>query len=319
MKKKLFIGCLLLIIGLTGCKNESELEKVTLVLDYTPNTNHSGIYLAQESGFYEEVGLDVEIIQPSESSTESLIAANKAEFGISYGENVAQFNNENQEIISIMGLVAHNTSGFLSRAEKEITRPKDMENKTYCGWGSDIEKSIIESVVKTDGGNPELVNVTSTSAVDIKSESSPCDVVWAYEGWDKIDMELENIDINYIPLTDYDLDWYTPVLITSNSYLNESDAVIEKFVTATIKGYELAITEPKKASDALLKNAPELDENLVVKSQEFLSTKYQDNLAFGTQSDEIWNQFMAWLKSEEIIADNIETTDMYTNKYIETK
>ncbi len=319
MKKKLFIGCLLLIIGLTGCQNESELEKVTLVLDYTPNTNHSGIYLAQESGFYEEVGLDVEIIQPSESSTESLIAANKAEFGISYGENVAQFNNENQEIISIMGLVAHNTSGFLSRAEKEITRPKDMENKTYCGWGSDIEKSIIESVVKTDGGNPELVNITSTSAVDIKSESSPCDVVWAYEGWDKIDMELENIDINYIPLTDYDLDWYTPVLITSNSYLNESDAIIEKFVTATIKGYELAITEPKKASDALLKNAPELDENLVVKSQEFLSTKYQDNLAFGTQSDEIWNQFMAWLKSEEIIADNIETTDMYTNKYIETK
>ncbi len=317
MKKKLFIGCFLLIIVLTGCQQDNELEKVTLVLDYTPNTNHSGIYLAKEQGFYEEVGLDLEIIQPSEGSAESLISANKAEFGISYGENVAQFNSVEEEITSIMGLVAHNTSGFLSRAEKGITRPKDLENKTYCGWGSEIEKAIIESVVKADGGNPDLVNISS-SIIDLKLENGPCDVAWAYEGWDKIDMELSGIDINYIPLTDYGLDWYTPVIISSNSYISENDDIVNKFVQATIKGYELAITDPKLASDALLDNAPELSPDLVVKSQEFLSTKYQDELAFGMQSDEIWEQFMSWLKANEIISDDVETTNMYTNKYIET-
>ncbi len=68
----------------------------------------------------------------------------------------------------------------------------------------------------------------------------------------------------------------------------------------------------------VLDNAPELSPDLVVKSQEFLSTKYQDELAFGMQSDEIWEQFMSWLKANEIISDDVETTNMYTNKYIET-
>ncbi len=318
MKKSIFAIVLVMIIVLAGCdgsRMDSNLKKVTLVLDYTPNTNHSGIYLAKELGYYKNAGLDVEIIQPSETSTESLVASGKAEFGVSYGENVAQFNDENNQIKSILGIVAHNTSGFLSREEKGITRPKDMENKTYCGWGSDIEKAIIQSVVKADGGNPDLVKINSTAAVDIKAENSPCDVVWAYEGWDKIDMEQNNIAINYIPLTDYHLDWYTPVIISSNDYIKENPDTVRAFLDATERGYEKAISSPTLASEKLLKNAPELDRKLVEESQRFLSTQYEAEFHFGYQSPEIWENFMNWLKDENIISNDLKPEDMYTNEF----
>ncbi len=317
MHKKLIVIVVLMVFSLSGCQNEDDLTKVTLMLDYTPNTNHSGLYLAKDLGYYKDAGLDVDIVQPSESATESLVAANKAEFGVSYGENVAQFDDENNQIISILGLVAHNTSGFLSRQEKDITRPKDMENKTYCGWGSDIEQAIIKSVVAADGGNSDLVNITSTTAVDIKNPSSSCDVIWAYAGWDKIDLEQNDIAVNYIPLTDYNLDWYTPVIITSKQYAQEHPEVVSAFVNATIKGYEQAITDPEAASESLLKHAPELDADLVEASQAYLSANYQDEIPFGTQSPEIWNNFIKWLQKNNIVSNNLAVEDLYTNKYIE--
>lgn len=91
-----FVG-MLAIVSLSACtgdKNSSnggrgnKLEKVTLVLDYTPNTNHTGIYLAKEKGYYKDQGIDLEIIQPSDSDSATLVASDKAQFGVSYQEDV---------------------------------------------------------------------------------------------------------------------------------------------------------------------------------------------------------------------------------------
>ncbi len=311
---------LVFILLLTGCSQTSELEEITVVLDYVPNTNHSGLYLADDLGYYEAAGLDVEIMQPSQNAAEAVVASGQAEFGIGSAESVAQFDDENDQLVSIMGLVAHNTSGFIARSDSEITRPKEMENKTYCGWGSDVEQAIVETMVENDGGNPDLVNITTTSGADIKNENSPCDIMWVFEGWDKVDMDLAGIDSNYMPFTDYDLDWYTPVLFTSRQQISDNPEMIQAFVDASVQGYEKAIEDPTLAADTLLKYAPESDEELVRASQEFLSANYQDpDYPYAYQQDDMWLDFGTWLQDNEIISRDLDISSLYTNEFIEAE
>ncbi len=315
MKSKLLLlGSLLFIT--TGCTSDNSLEQVTLMLDYTPNTNHTGIYVAENLGYYEEAGIDLKIIQPSDIATEAAVASSSADIGISYGENVAQFDDSEDNIESIYAILNTNTSGFLSRQDRNITRPKEFEGKTYCGWGSDIEQSLIDTIVSADGGDPSKVNVV-IAASNLMSDKDECDFVWAYEGWDKINLENNNIAVNYVPFSDYGVDWYTPVIITSNDYLNENEQIIEEFISATQKGYEYAIANPQESADILLKSAPELDQELVYSSQEFLSQYYQtDGQPLGYQDPIIWQEFTSWLNEEGIISET-DSSIFYTNDFIE--
>lgn len=117
--------------------NESqELKEVTMVLDWTPNTNHTGLYVAQEKGYFEEQGLDVEIILPGEAGANQLVASNQAEFGIGAQESLTEARVQDIPIVSIAALIQHNTSGFASPKDKAIESPSDYEGKTYGGWGA---------------------------------------------------------------------------------------------------------------------------------------------------------------------------------------
>ncbi|HZG72342.1 MAG TPA: ABC transporter substrate-binding protein, partial [Chondromyces sp.] len=149
MKKWLVL--LVAALFLVGCNGQDtadqedndskkeEKEKVSVVLDWTPNTNHTGIYVAQERGYFEEEGLDVEILLPGEAGADQLVASGKAEFGVSYQEGITQARVQDIPLVSIAAVIQHNTSGFASPVEKGIKEPKDFEGKTYGGWGSPIE------------------------------------------------------------------------------------------------------------------------------------------------------------------------------------
>ena len=150
MKKlSLLVISVLLLVLLAGCTGTTAeetsssgesgpLEAVTLVLDWVPNTNHTGLYAALENGYYEEEGLDVEIVQPSVGGSADLIAAGQGEFGISYQEQVtiARTTTDPLPVKAIAAIIQHNTSGFASPSDKNINRPKDFEGKKYGGWGS---------------------------------------------------------------------------------------------------------------------------------------------------------------------------------------
>ncbi|MPN51969.1 Formylaminopyrimidine-binding protein [bioreactor metagenome] len=142
MKKKLLaLGLILtMVMSMSACagnsQNDAEKEKklrdVTVILDYVPNTNHTGIYAAKDLGYYEEAGLNVNIIEPTDGATATLIAAGKGDFGISYQEDVtyALAAEDPLPIKAIAAVIQHNTSGFAAYKGKNITSPKDFEGKT---------------------------------------------------------------------------------------------------------------------------------------------------------------------------------------------
>ena len=166
-KEKLFLPTifLALIIILSACQSATSGEAqtaaqeptaITVMLDWVPNTNHTGLFVAQEKGWYEENGLAVNIIQPGETGVEQAVASGSAEFGISYQEGVTMARAEEVPIVSIAAVIQHNTSGFASRAEEGIEGPQDFEGKTYGSFGSPVEKPILDLLMSCAGGDVEL-------------------------------------------------------------------------------------------------------------------------------------------------------------------
>ena len=147
---------LMLCVSVTACGGDESgsdpnaPKDITLVLDYVPNTNHTGFYVAQELGYYEAQGLNVTVIEPGDNDSTTLCAVGRAEFAVSYQENVtyARTASEPLPIRAIATIIQHNTSGFIFRPDSGIESPKDFEGKVYAGWQAPSEAAVLEAVMK---------------------------------------------------------------------------------------------------------------------------------------------------------------------------
>lgn len=322
----------LLIVLLTACNaNDSEQGKeeksadkarkeVSVVLDWTPNTNHTGLYVAKEKGYFEEQGLDVDIKMPGEAGADQLVASGKADFGVSYQEGITEARVQDIPIVSIAAVIQHNTSGFASPKEKDITEPKDFEGKTYGGWGAPLEKAVISSLMKQDDANVEKVDIVNMGDTDFfTAVERDIDFAWIFYGWTGVEAELRNEEINMVYLTDYTekLDYYTPVLATNETMIEEDPDTIKQFLAAVTKGYELAIENPDEAAEILIQAEPDLDADLVKASQKWLADKYQDDAArWGEQKLEVWKNYSTWMYDNDLLDKPLDSEKAFTNEFL---
>lgn len=331
--KKWMILLVVSLMVITGCgakkdegnasKDQSkgkELEKVTVVLDWTPNTNHTGLYVAKENGYFEDEGLDVNIIMPGEAGADQLVASGKAQFGVGYQEGVTQARIQGVPLVSIAAVIQHNTSGFASPVAKNIVTPKDFEGKSYGGWGSPVEESIIDSLMKTENADVNKVNIVNIGDADFFTAiKKDIDFTWIYYAWTGIEAELRGEKINMMYLTDYSekLDYYTPVLTTNEKMISNNPDVVKAFVKAASKGYEYAIETPEESADILIKAVPDLDPELVKESQKWLATKYQDDAArWGEQKLEIWENYASWMLENGLLEKELDAKKAFTNEFL---
>ena len=333
-KEKLFLPTifLALIIILSACQSAASGEAqtaaqeptaITVMLDWVPNTNHTGLFVAQEKGWYEENGLAVNIIQPGETGVEQAVASGSAEFGISYQEGVTMARAEEVPIVSIAAVIQHNTSGFASRAEEGIEGPQDFEGKTYGSFGSPVEKPILDLLMSCAGGDVEQVKFIDTGYADFLSITErDVDFAWIFYGWDGINADLKGIDLNVVMLNDWQEcvpDYYTPVIITNETLISEQPEIVEDFLAATARGYTFAIEHPDEAAEILLAAAPESDAELIKASQQWLSDQYQaDAPQWGVQSDEVWQRYSDWLADQGILSESIDGTAAFSNAFLPT-
>lgn len=307
----------------TEVKEESkELRKVTVILDWLPNTNHTGLYVAKDKGYFEEEGFDVEIIQPSEGGTSSLIAAGKGEFGVTYQEDVtyARTAENPLPIKAIAAVIQHNTSGFASPAEKNIKSSKDFEGKVYGGWGSPTEPAILKALMENEGADFSKLKIIDVGAEDFfTATKNNIDFEWIFYGWTGIEAELRGFPINYIDLgkTDKKLDYYTPVLIANEKLLADEPELADKFLKAVSKGYEDCIEKPEDSAEIFLKYAPENDEKLVMESQKYLADQYKaDAKRWGEMKEEVWNNYTEFLYEKGLIERNMDSKEAFTNEHL---
>jgi len=301
-----------------------ELTELTFVLDWTPNTNHTGLYVAQAKGYFEEAGLHVNIVQPPEGGAELLVGSGEAEFAISFQDSMmpAIVGDNALPIEAVAAVIQHNTSGIISRAGEGMDRPSGMEGKKYATWDLDLEKATIKQVVEKDGGDfgkVELIPSTVTDEVSaLKSES--VDAIWVFYGWAGVATEVAGLETDYFAFADIDpvFDFYTPVIIGNANWMAENPDITKAFLSAVKKGYELAIESPKEAGDILLEAAPELDKELVYASQEYLKDEYQADASKWGYIDPVrWNAFYNWINENHLSEVEIPENTGFNNAYLE--
>ncbi|QGH35485.1 ABC transporter substrate-binding protein [Gracilibacillus salitolerans] len=322
MKKILFVMIGMFILA--GCGNEEstqdELEEVTLVLDWTPNTNHTGLYVAESKEYFEEEGLDLEIVMPGEAGADQTVASGQAEFGISYQEQVTEARTQDIPLVSIAAVIQHNTSGFAAPVDKEITSPADFAEKAYGGWGAPVESAVIDALMKQEDASVEDVEIVNMGNTDFfTAVERDVDFAWIYYGWTGIEAELRGTEIDMIYLTDYSekLDYYTPVITTNEEMIEENPETIKKFMAAVSRGYQDAIENPSEAADILAEAVPDLDEELVHASQEWISPKYQDDAdRWGEQSAEVWSNYAEFMFDNDLLERELDVEAAYTNEFL---
>ena len=300
-----------------------KLEKVTFVLDWTPNTNHTGLYVAQAKGYFEEAGLEVEIVQPPEDGAEILVASGKAEFGVSFQDSLAPALSGDSPlpVTAVAAVLQHNTSGIISRAGEGMDVPKGMEGHTYATWNGPIELATLQQVVEADGGDFSKVELIPSTVTDEVSalKTNSVDSIWIFYGWAGVKTELEGLETDYFAFADVDpvFDYYTPVIISGNRFLEKNPETAKAFMEALSKGYEDAINNPEEAAQILCEAASELDYELVLASQEYMKEQYQaDAEKWGYIDAERWNSFYAWLNEKGLLESEIPENTGFSNEYL---
>ena len=323
MKKisKILILCLILVLAVSCGKSKSN-QKIKIVLDWVPNTNHTGLYVAKDLGYFKEERLDVEIVQPPEGSTTALIGAGGAEFGISFQDTLAKsFARENPvPVTAVAAILQHNTSGIISLKEKGIDSPKKLEGKKYATWEDNIEQAILKKLVTDDKGDFSKVKLIPYTITDVVTGlKTDVDAVWVYYAWDGIATERAGLQTNFLKIRDYgeELDYYSPVIIANNDFLKKNPEIAKKVLKAIKKGYEYAMKNPEESAKILVKNSPELDINLVTASQKWISKEYQsDAKEWGIIDGNRWNRFYEWLYKNKAVEREIPKNFGYSNEYL---
>lgn len=327
IKKIILLGMALVLLSLIfGKKLEKKTgpsvqrQKITVLLDWFPNTNHTGIYVARDKGYFSTENLEVKILQPGEGENNQIVAAGKADFGISSQESVIQARVAGIPLVSIGAIIQHNTSAFASLEKNSIRSVKDFEGKRYGGWGSPIEETVIKAVMSENGADYSKVkNITIGETDFFKTIGRDSDFQWIFYGWDGIEAKRRGIKLNTIMLKDLSpiLDYYTPVIVTNEDHVKNKKELVTKFMRAVAKGYEFSIMNPKEASQILIDAVPESNKELVKQSQTYLSREYRsDEKKWGIQKEIVWKRYAQWLYDQKLIEKMIDVNFAFTNEFL---
>lgn len=320
--------CVMCIMNVCGCglTKESSGKDIVICLDWTPNTNHTGLYVALSKGYYKEAGLNVTIVQPPEGGATLMCASGQAQFAVDAQDTMAAALDREEPlgITAVAAILQNNTSGILSRKGDGITSPKGLAGKTYSTWDSPIELAIIKYCMEkenADYDSLELIpnNITNEPAALAAGQT---DAVWIFYGWSGINAELSNVECDYFAFKDIadELNYYTPVIIANEDYLKNNSSEAKAFMDATKKGYEYAAANPKEAADILLEGddtgALNGAKDLVYASQEWMSKEYLDeNGKWGTIDENRWNTFYGWLFQNKLTTKDL-TGKGFNNEWI---
>lgn len=285
------------------------LTTMTLALDWTPNTNHTGIYVALSKGWYADEGINLKLLPYSANvSPDVLVSSGKADVGISSTEGIVADAATGQPVVSIAAIIQHNTSALVTLASSGLNCPRDLDGKVYGGFGAPYESAVVGEIIQDDGGTGKFKNVTLGVDAMQALESHQVDFVWVFEGWEVIQAQRQGVKLNVFPITNYGVpNYYTPNIITSPNEIKQKSDLLHRFMAATTKGYDYARTNPQAAAQLLIKAVTPgtfPDTGLVVASQQFLSPRYVDpNRKWGWQDAAAWHGYPEFMLNSNGILD----------------
>lgn len=288
-----------------------DLDTFTVPLDWYPNANHAGLFLALERGYYAEEGLQPEFYTPSDPTTVlQTVGAGRDAFGISYQTDLLLARAAGVPVVSVLALVQQPLQGIMVLADSGITRPADLVGKAIGYPGIPSQEAFLSTMLASDGASMddvELVNIGFDLVPGVVSGrvDAALGAFWTHE---PILAEQEGFATEMLRVDEWGVPPYYELIIVANEGdLAAQRERIEGFLRATRRGYEDAIADPEAALAALQAASPELDTEVETEGLQLLSPVWTDaNGEFGTQTAEQWQDYGAWMADNALITADLD-------------
>ncbi|WP_338765695.1 ABC transporter substrate-binding protein [Bernardetia sp. ABR2-2B] len=302
------------------------MKKLRIALDWTPNINHIGIFIAKELGFYKELEIETTILNPLEDNYAltpgKKLELDETDFAIAPFETVISLNNKKNVVdaIAVFAILQEDISSIATLKSSKIDRPKILDGKIYASYKARYEDYIVKQMVKNDGGTGaiELVYPEKLGIWNILLENK-ADATWIFNNWEGIEAESKNVALNKFSLGDFDIPYcYSPVIITKNSNLKSQKEEYSNFIKATQKGYLCALENKLEAIKILEKHLTEYDKQNVdlEKSINFTAPYFKTDSECGSMKTERVSSFLNWLVDNKLENERILHQDLFTNELL---
>src|SRR6201991_3703193 len=276
-------------------------EPIRVALDWTPNTNHTGLYVAQQEGWFRQAGLNVQFLPYNNTSPDTLVSSGAADFGISTQTSFTFSKAAGADLTSVMAVLQHWATQIAVRADRsDINSPKDLDGKTYGGFGAAYEVPKMQAVIRDAGGRGEFNNVVLGTAAYEALYAGQVDFTEPFVAWEGIEAELRGQPLKTFSYTDYGFpDAYNVLLIANSPWLHAHPDLAARFVHAAQRGYQLAADDPDRGAQLLTEANPGAftEPELVTRSQEMLAAEYlrDESGHVGTQTLDKWSGYSGWV------------------------
>jgi ABC-type nitrate/sulfonate/bicarbonate transport system substrate-binding protein len=296
---------------------------VTVMLNWTPNAHHVGIYAALANGWYERAGLDVTVVEPADAGVEQAVAAGAADIGLAQAESLLPARAAGVPVMSVATVLPVNDSALFGLAPDGIAEPRDLEGTRYGGFGGALETEIISALMRCDGADPTTVEFVTLGNIDYLAgmQADQFDTAWVFSGWDALRAtEVEGVPVEQIRFADH-LDcipnWYTPLVLAAEDTLADDPELVEAFLAVTAQGYQLAVDDPETAATLLSAEVPELDAALVDAAVAYYAPLFvAAGGTWGEQDEQTWAAFAEFLRQAGIVTDEVDAAQAFTNEHL---
>jgi ABC-type nitrate/sulfonate/bicarbonate transport system substrate-binding protein len=313
-----------------GSAASGALTTVTLALDWTPNTNHTGIFVAQQLGYFKAAGINLKIIPYGSTAPETLISSHQADFGISYQDGLTEAAADGGDITSVYAITQKTDVVIGVRASSDITSPAQLDGKTYAGYGSPLEVPMLTYIIKHAGGTGQFKDVTLNTDAYQALYAGQADFAMPEPTWEVIQAKLVGEPLRTFDPSAYGFPAiYSAIIASSHKYLDANGATARKFIAAVDKGYEYAAANPAAAANLLIQANESVlgtQKELVDQSAALEAAQYYKDAdgQIGVQSQQRWQALTDFLFQNGILTDAAgkpltkepSVSALFTNAYL---
>ncbi|MEO0582422.1 MAG: ABC transporter substrate-binding protein [Bacteroidota bacterium] len=303
------------------------MNPIRLALDWTPNTNHTGFFIARELGFYVDLNLEVQISDPSEDNYAQTpakkVELGLADFAIGPSESVISYNTKSQPVPmrAVATLLQEDVSAIVTLGKTPITRPRDLDGKIYASYGARYEDKIVQEMIINDGGkgdiqivHPDMLGIWNTL------HEGQADATWVFLNWEGIEAEGAGLELNAFVLEDYGIPYgYSPVLIARQEQIEEKRPAYRAFLAASKRGFLYVQEHPEKSVEILKQYVPphDLQKIDLLTCQISTSPYYTKDGIWGRMDPERIQRFFDWLEQTQLETDLKEGHLLFQNDLLD--
>ncbi len=301
------------------------MKLLKLALDWTPNSNHLGFFVAKALKYYEAAGLDVKLLDPSEDNyaltPAKKVEVNKADMALCPLESVISYRSKAQpfDAVALATVLKEDLSAITVLGNGNVKRPRDLDGSSYASYNARYEDEIVRQMIKNDGGKgqiklayPDKLGIWDTLL------SGQYDATWIFLNWEGVQAEGRGMELRHFRLADFGIPYgYSPVILASQKAVKQDEPSFSAFLQATKRGFLYAKQNPMEAIKILAPLVAEQDKDIdLSKSLEITIAAYGNDADWGKLDPHRVDHFLDWLKARGLEKSTLSAEELVCQRLV---